>query len=219
MDACEPSRFHVLYAQHPRALSLQGKAPATIDGYARAVRRVARFFDRCPDQHAFALAKVFRAKLLHALHRAGLSIPIGLPPKWIVNCRNIGRGEPALEYVSRYLYRGVVRERDLVHHDPRTGAVTFRYIDANTHKPAYRKLPIEDFLWRILLHVLPTGLRRVRDYGFLHGKAKPRLTLVQMILRVLITATTQRPRPPMRCPKCHTLMHIVNVGIPRRPDG
>lgn len=169
--------------------------------------------------NAFALARVFRAKLLHALAAAGLPIPVGLPPKWIVDCRNVGRGEPALEYLSRYLYRGVIRERDLVNYDHRTATVTFRYTDASTHKPAYRELPIADFLWRVLLHVLPKGLRRVRDYGFLHGKAKPRLTLVQLILRVLITARAQRPRPPICCPRCQTPMRVVNVRIPRRPDG
>ena len=50
MDASEQTRFDGLYAQHLRALRLQGKAAATIDGYARAVRRVAAHFDRCPDQ-------------------------------------------------------------------------------------------------------------------------------------------------------------------------
>jgi integrase/recombinase XerD len=50
MDASEQARFDGLYAQHLRALRLQGKAPATVDGYARAVRRVAAHFDRCPDQ-------------------------------------------------------------------------------------------------------------------------------------------------------------------------
>ena len=70
--------------------------------------------------------------------------------------------------------------------------------------PAYRQLPIADFLWHVLHHVLPTGLRRVRDYGFLHGKAKRRLTLVQRILCVLIAAREQKPRPPMCCPHCQT---------------
>jgi site-specific recombinase XerD len=50
MDPSEQLRFDGLYAKHLRALRLQGKAPATIDGYARAVRRVAAHFDRCPDQ-------------------------------------------------------------------------------------------------------------------------------------------------------------------------
>ncbi|MCP5319401.1 MAG: hypothetical protein H7A12_00975 [Pseudomonadales bacterium] len=42
--------FDALYAKHLRALKLQGKAPKTIDGYARALRRVAAHFDRCPDR-------------------------------------------------------------------------------------------------------------------------------------------------------------------------
>ncbi|MDE2150486.1 MAG: site-specific integrase [Gammaproteobacteria bacterium] len=49
MDASEQARFDALYARHLRALKLQGKAAATVDSYARAVRRVAAHFERCPD--------------------------------------------------------------------------------------------------------------------------------------------------------------------------
>lgn len=52
MDASERSRFGDLYARHVRALKLQGKAPATVDGYARALRRITAYFDRCPDQQS-----------------------------------------------------------------------------------------------------------------------------------------------------------------------
>jgi hypothetical protein len=119
--------------------------------------------------NAFALARVFRAKMLHALRQAGVPIPAGLPPKWVVDCRDVGRGEPALDYLSRDLYRGVIAQRNLVAYDESTATVTFRYRSAQTGQTAYRTLPIAEFLWRILCHVLPTGLRRVRDYGFLHG--------------------------------------------------
>ena len=50
MDASEQARFDALYAQHLRALKLQGKATKTTDSYARAIRRVSAYFDRCPDQ-------------------------------------------------------------------------------------------------------------------------------------------------------------------------
>jgi hypothetical protein len=168
--------------------------------------------------NAFALAKVFRAKLLRALSEAGLCIPVGLPPKWVVDCRNVGSGEPALEYLSRYLYRGVLRERDLVEYDAVVGTVTFRYRDSQTQKAAYRTLPIADFLWKVLCHVLPSGFRRVRDYGFLHGKASKRLALVQIVLRVIIEPRTPRPRPGVCCPVCQSPMRIVAVRIGRRPD-
>ena len=81
-----------------------------------------------------------------------------MPPHWVVDCRRVGRGEPALQYLSRYLYRGVIRERDLLDYDHIAGTVTFRYRDAQTREPALRTLPIAEFLWRVLSHVLlPDG--------------------------------------------------------------
>jgi integrase/recombinase XerD len=50
MNANEKARFDVLYAKHLRALKLQGKAPTTVDVYARAVQRVVAGFGCCPDQ-------------------------------------------------------------------------------------------------------------------------------------------------------------------------
>lgn len=49
MNATEQSRFNALYQHHLVALNLQGKARKTIEAYAFAVRRVARYVDRCPD--------------------------------------------------------------------------------------------------------------------------------------------------------------------------
>jgi Putative transposase/Transposase zinc-binding domain len=169
--------------------------------------------------NAFALAIVFRAKLLHELNAAGLSIPVGMPSKWVVDCCNVGTGEPALKYLSKYLYRGVIRERDLMGFEPKTGIVRFRYIDAKSKKPDYRQLPIAEFLWHVLQHVLPPGLRRVREYGFLHGKAKLRLKLVQLVLRVMLNAQTPLLRPVMCCPQCQRPMQIVLMIAPHRPDG
>ena len=49
MEHHEQEHFDCLYARHLQALKLQGKRGKTIDGYARAVRRIAGHFDRCPD--------------------------------------------------------------------------------------------------------------------------------------------------------------------------
>lgn len=49
MKLSEQSRFDDLYQRHLRALKLQGLSDKTIDVYARAVRRVAAYFDGCPD--------------------------------------------------------------------------------------------------------------------------------------------------------------------------
>jgi site-specific recombinase XerD len=49
MNTDQQVRFDHLYDQHLRALKRHGKAPKTIDAYGRAVRRLAKFVDNCPD--------------------------------------------------------------------------------------------------------------------------------------------------------------------------
>jgi len=50
MNKSEQKRFDELYRKHLRALNLQGMSGKTIDGYPRAVRRIAAWFDCCPDR-------------------------------------------------------------------------------------------------------------------------------------------------------------------------
>ena len=153
------------------------------------------------------LARVFRARLLTAINQAGLNIPAGTPEKWVVDCVRVGKGLPALKYLSRYLYRGVIAEKNIL--SCRDGQVTFRYVESDSGKTCHRTLKGEDFLWLLLQHVLPRGFRRVRDYGFLHGNAKRRLALVQLVLRVMLAPQTKRPRPVFHCSCCQSPMVIT----------
>jgi site-specific recombinase XerD len=49
MNKVQQKRYQSLYQQHLDALHRQGKSANTIELYARAVRRIAKHFDRCPD--------------------------------------------------------------------------------------------------------------------------------------------------------------------------
>lgn len=163
--------------------------------------------------NAFALARVFRGRMLAALTKAAVRLPAAVPATWVVHCANVGTGEHALQYLSRYLYQGVIAPSKLLACD--TDSVTFAYTDSNTRARATRTLPIAEFLWRLMIHVLPPGLRRSRDYGFLHGNAKRTLTLAQLILRVSITPPPARPAAAT-CPICHTPMRVILTRPPRR---
>jgi hypothetical protein len=157
--------------------------------------------------NGLALAKVFRARFLEAIKQTGLLIPNKIPRKWVAHCVNVGRGMEALKYLSRYLYRGVISEKNIVSNQH--GLVTFKYIDSEAGETKFRTLPGEEFLHLIVQHVLPKGFRRVRDYGFLHSNAKKLLTLVQMILYVIIEKFAPRQRPAFKCPCCKASMLIV----------
>ncbi len=66
MKPCEQQRFDSLYQQHLTNLKLQGKRPSTIDSYSRAVRRIAAYFDCCPDNLSTADLKQYFADLIES---------------------------------------------------------------------------------------------------------------------------------------------------------
>ena len=164
-----------------------------------------------------ALAKVFRARILAALNEAGFSISAGIIKEWVVDCTHVGKGISALKYLSRYLYRGVISEKNIISNQ--NGQVTFRYIESKTGTTRYRALKGEDFLHLILQHVLPKGFRRVRDYGFLHSNAKKLLSLVQLVLRVVLEVIKQRSRPVFKCSCCKSPMIILGFRGPAWESG
>jgi hypothetical protein len=170
-----------------------------------------------------ALAKVFRAKVLAALSRAGLPLPPGVPEQWVVDCKGVGDGEGALVYLGRYLYRGVIQEKDILSCE--NGQVRFRYRDGKTGKSAVRTVSGAAFLYLILQHVLPKGFRRARNFGFLHPNSKRLIALLQVVLKVIpgATLTWMKPRPPFLCTCCGAPMRIVRRRIPppavHRPRG
>jgi hypothetical protein len=216
--SCRHSTWQPLSCGHRNCPQCQNhEASLWLDRQQAKLLPVAYFLVTFTLPYEFALAKVFRARLLDALKKSALDVPNPLPVKWVVDGTHAGRGQPALRYLSRYLYRGVISENNVVSNQ--NGKVTFKYFDSRTGKANYRMLKGEDFLWLVLQHVLPKGFRRVRDYGFLHGNAKKLLSLVQMVLQVLIESCAPRPRLFFKCPMCQAPMKIILFMRPAWTSG
>lgn len=128
-------------------------------------------------------------------------------------CKSVGSGEKALIYLGRYLYRGVIREQDILACED--GRVSFRHRNAVTGKPEKRSLTGADFLWLILQHVLPKGFRRARNFGFLHANCKRLIGLLQRLLKFDPRRFTplRKERPAMICSCCGAVMAIVRTRI------
>ena len=165
-----------------------------------------------------ALGIAFRGAFLRALLEAGLSIP-KTPERWIAQCEKVGKGLQALQYLSRYLYRGVISNHNITDDDGNN--ITFRYRDSETNTVQHRTLPGEDFMALLLQHVLPKGLRRSRDYGFLHGNAKQLLKIVQWVLRVMLPEKFAPKKAQFCCPRCKGRMLVIRMTppTPRLPSG
>jgi hypothetical protein len=161
-----------------------------------------------------ALAKVFRAKLLDAITSAGFSLPAYYPAEWIVDCKSVGSGDKALVYLGRYLYRGVIQEKNII--ACKDGNVTFRYQNSKTRRWETRTESGATFLWLVLQHVLPKGFRRARHYGFLHPNSKSLIALIQWLTRLNPAPVIQRlsQRPKMLCPCCGADMKVIETRLP-----
>lgn len=165
-----------------------------------------------------ALAKVFRAKFLAALGELGLPAPANLPAQWVVDCKCVGDGVPALVYLGRYLYRGVIAEKDII--DCENAQVTYRWRDSKTNKLAQRSVSGVEFLRLVLQHVLPKGFRRARNYGFLHPNSKRLIALLRLLVfKPCVKATADSAaaiaaeRPKLLCRCCGAVMAIVRRRI------
>jgi hypothetical protein len=164
-----------------------------------------------------ALAQVFRAKLLQAIVDNGLKVPKNCPKQWVVDCKDVGNGDKAIIYLGRYLYRGVIREQDILQCE--NSMVTFRYLHAKTRQYQTRRVTGEYFLYLLMFHVLPKGFRRTRCYGFLHPCSKKLIIFLQTILRVnpFRMFKKMKERAKIVCPACGATMKIILTMIPKPP--
>jgi len=161
------------------------------------------------------LAKVFHAKWIDAMKQENLVIKQTLPKHWVVGCKHVGKGDQALTYLGKYLYRGVLPEKNIINNH--NGNVTFQYTD-NTGTRRTRTLPGADFLWLLLKHVLPRGFRRARDYGFLHSNGKRMIKILQYLLRCFVPLATDKKtqRAKLCCCQCGGTMKIIRTRLERK---
>ena len=189
---------------------------ATIDGTKRLWAEKGGKYLFCHK----ALARVFRAKMLHALSCHGLNLPHAYPEDWVADCKHVGKGNKALVYLGQYLYRGVIKEKDIL--SCRDGKVTFRYKNSkmnaensrSTNKYQTRTVSAVHFLWLVMQHVLPRGFRRARNFGFLHPNSKKMIRIIQWMFRLNVQKRTAKPRIKMKCPCCGHAMRVVDVLLP-----
>ena len=197
---------------HPHVhLAMPAAALDADQGLWRSLRKSAK-----GDGYLFdhkALAKVFRGKLLAALKDEGLTLPLDLPKKWVVDCKGVGSGAKVLVYLGRYLYRGVIAERDIIGCE--NGQVTYRWRDSKTRQVVLRTVSGATFLWLVLQHVLPKGFRRARNYGFLHANSKRLVALLKLLVFKLapMRPATPTPRPQWLCPCCGAAMVVIRRRI------
>jgi hypothetical protein len=136
---------------------------------------------------------------------------------WVVySKRPFGGPEHVLRYLGAYPHRVAISNSRLVAFSE--GNVTFRWPDsAHRNKKRLMTLPVEEFPRRFLLHLLPPGFMRIRNFGFLANRRPAEL--LPLCFRLLqpsdqptvCTAwmTTLPAHSTWNCPLCGGTMQVV----------
>jgi hypothetical protein len=193
------------------------------------------------------LSRVFRGKFLaglRAAHTSGRLHVTGRSPDkataeferlvsaaagtdWVVYAkRPFGGPEQVLKYLARYTHRVAISNSRLL--DFEDGFVRFRYKDyAHGNRKRVMKLSAVEFVRRLMQHVLPTGLVRIRHYGILSNcRRHEDLALCRQLLDGGASAPTESLEPtklavpaesvtPTRvCPVCGAGRMVVIAELP-----
>jgi hypothetical protein len=178
------------------------------------------------------LSRLFRKKFLRALgtafrkgalHLSGELADFVAPAAFRTLCRHAARNEwvvyakppfggpeRVLKYLARYTHRVAISNHRL--QSLENGRVSFEWKDyAHRNRTSTMSLDAVEFIRRFLLHVLPAGLVRIRQFGFLANRNRRRkLQLCRDLLharRPSITTDCHRNADPCieathRCPVC-----------------
>ena len=147
--------------------------------------------------------------------------------KWFVYAKKPFAGPKAvLAYLSRYTHRVAISNSRLIKDDAE--GVTFRVKNYRRNGPARYTTMIlhpHEFIRRVLIHVLPKGLHRIRHYGLFASGAKAGnlakmrnlLGVKEPIANIPEDIGNEEDIPPsddvtpIACPCCGGRMRIIEV--------
>lgn len=143
--------------------------------------------------------------------------------RWVVDSQAVGDGKRALAYLAPYVARGPVGNHRVTCCDESDSIddamLTLQVKRSGTKAFRPMKLAVSEFIRRWLLHVLPTGLHRVRHYGLVHQASRHDLEQLKWkvaaaTMRLYLLAYTEiivmAELPKMRCQHCGGAM--VSLG-------
>jgi len=142
---------------------------------------------------------------------------------WVLYAKAPFAGPAAvLAYLSRYTHRVAIANSRLLAFDER--GVTFKYKDyraTGRYRLKTMTLATGEFLRRFLLHVLPSGLHRIRHYGlFANAYRNDNLKRARQLLAVEQTSHTDEALADSdepnttTCPNCGAQMIVIETMLP-----
>jgi len=133
------------------------------------------------------LSRKFRGKFLCLLKQAELTFNSALyNDEWVVYCKPpFKNASKVIEYLGRYTHRVAISNRRIL--GLKDGKVTFSWRDyRDNNKNKTMTVAAVEFIRRLMLHILPSGFRKIRHYGILAARDKSeRIALCKKLTHTL----------------------------------
>jgi hypothetical protein len=173
--------------------------------------------------HHRTLIRVYKAKLADALRAAGLYdlVPAEAWMKdFVVDIQPVDDGQSTLAYLAPYVHRVAISDHRITHVDD--SSVTYQYKPKNSKSMRTRTVTGQQFVECFAQHILPTGFRKVRYFGWMASNSRTKLEELRMIVWFslgwvwwLATAHAPQPAavpfPKVRCAACGTEMKVTGI--------
>jgi hypothetical protein len=172
--------------------------------------------------HHSTLTRVYKAKLADAFREAGLYDQVDTAAwkkKFVVDIQSVGHAEPTLKYLAPYVHRVAISDKRIVSVDDQSVRYTIR--PSKSRRVVTKRITGDKFVRAFAQHILPSGLMKVRHYGWMSANSKIKLTEVKWLVWLYLGwtywlgsgfAPQQKPlTATLRCARCGGSMRVVEV--------
>lgn len=201
--------------------------------------------------HHDTLKKMWRYEIISLLRREFKSGKLKLPLKlkhiesyktfclwtscfynqtWIVHLNKQSENMKVnVEYLGKYLKRPPIGETRIKQYDGEF--IAFEYLDHYTDTKQIMKLPVLDFIARLISHIPDKNFRNIRYYGFLSNRLRGKLLpVIHNLLKMRKNFKTKIYTPwrqmiidtfkydPLKCPVCKSIMTLSYAAFYKSPN-
>ena len=175
--------------------------------------------------HTKPFAMIFRAKFRDEMKKANLFHRIDpsiWKQEWVVHSQPAGKGQNALRYLARYVFRVAISNNRIKGIED--NAIKFTYKDRERKTWKTMELTPMEFIRRFLQHVLPRGFMKIRHYGFLNpnssfsiDRLRELISLIHDVVKEISVSLPKSIKRTLKCAHCGSpLSYLAFLKLPPR---
>ncbi|NMF08004.1 IS91 family transposase, partial [Clostridium beijerinckii] len=130
----------------------------------------------------------------------------------------------AAKYIGRYVGRPAIAESRILAYDGKR--VTFKYKRHEDNKEVIEKVPVFEFIKKVIIHIPDKNFKMVRYFGLYSRRSKDKDQFIKMIDKKIVQIKKSIERweyrilasfgvDPCKCPKCGSKMKFNDIVYPR----